>query len=747
MDNEDSPDRSRERNLVPVARQSSEEERAETMAQALRLPKVRLAATMIFPEAIAAIPEDVARKNKCIGIRKEDPSSGKRGRPSLVVAMTDPYDIATIDAIEFASGCKVKPVVATRTEVQDAIDRHYSSDRYLQTFLRNISEQGAVPLDMQAVEHVDAAEGSPAVRLANLLIQAAIRLGASDLHIEPTLHSVEVRVRAEGLLREYARFPKWLHEQLVSRIKILANLDIIERRRAQDGRIRVSSDGGEVDLRVSTLPTNFGEKVVLRLLVSGKFIVLDALSFDPDDFQTIKRALDQPQGMVLVTGPTGSGKTTTLYSALHYRQSPAINIVTVEDPIEIQMPGINQVQVNAKTGMTFASCLRSILRQDPDVILIGEIRDRETQEIAFHAAMTGHLVLTTVHTNSTTATISRLIDLGVDPYVLVDAINVIIAQRLLRRNCPNCLEPYHPDPALLARLHLSTSDTYLRGRGCEMCDGTGYSGRFAIVEVLRIAPAIRDLIIRKASEAELHRAAAQSGTHFLVERGIAKVRDGVTTVEELVRVLQLEDQERQATCPECSRLIDPQFVRCPYCLHVLRRQCASCRQELQEEWRICPYCDTPVALEEVLPPPQYLPPVKSEPVALVASHELRILVADDDRLARMRVVHALASLPFRAQVVETEDGEHALEAIRDGGTDMVILDRLMPGMTGVDVCQELRKNVKTAFIPVLMLTADTDEAHRAEGYLVGTDDYMTKPYSIDELKARVIRLARRTYGV
>ena len=733
--------------LTPVATPASEEERAEAMAQALRLPKVRLAATMIFPEAVAAIPEDLARRAKCIGIRKEDPPSGRPGRATLVVAMADPHDIATIDAIEFAAGCKVKPVVVTRTEIQDAIDRHYSSDRYLQSFLRNVSEDGAVPLDLHPVEHGDANDGAPAVRLANLLIQAAIRLDASDLHIEPTLHSVEVRVRAEGLLREYARFPKWLHEQLVSRIKILANLNITERRRAQDGRIRVSSDGGEVDLRVSTLPTNFGEKVVLRLLVSGKFIPLEGLSITPEDMQIIKRALDQPQGMVLVTGPTGSGKTTTLYSALHYRQSPTINIVTVEDPIEIQMPGINQVQVNTKTGMTFASCLRSILRQDPDVILVGEIRDRETQEIAFHAALTGHLVLTTIHTNSTTATVARLIDLGVDPYVLIDAVNVIVAQRLLRRNCPNCLEPYHPDPAVLSRLQLSASDIYRHGRGCNMCADTGYTGRFAIVEVLRITPAIRDLIIRKASESELRRAAAQAGTLFLVERGIAKVREGVTTAEELVRVLQLEDQELKATCPECSRDIDPQFVRCPYCLHVLRRQCASCHQELQKEWRLCPYCDTPVVDEEISPPPQYLPPVKSAPAALSAPHELRILIADDDRLARTRVVHALSSLPFRAQITEAEDGEHALEAIRQRGTDMVILDRLMPGMTGVDVCQELRKNVKTAFIPVLMLTADTDEEHRAESYLVGTDDYMTKPYSIDELKTRVIRLARRTYGI
>src|SRR3990172_6097472 len=384
----------------------SEEGLADSLAAYARFPRVNLATASIDPEAVKLLPQELARKYFCIPIRVE-------GR-NVLVAMANPTDYRAMQEIEFTVGKTLKVLVCTRTEIQDAIEKHYEPADSLRAFTENLEDAKDFQIvvgdgkeaDVDLSEVRGAAELPPVIKVVNLIIQDAIAQRATDIHVEPTLNDVQVRVRVDGVLRPLMQLPKWLANPVSSRLKVLARLDIAERRLPQDGRMKVQRESKSYDLRVSTLPTLFGEKTVLRILSSGTELpTLDQVNLEPQDLKNVLRALTQPQGLILVTGPTGSGKSTTLYACLGHRKSPEVNIVTVEDPVEYQMMGLNQVQVNVKAGLTFAHCLRSILRQDPDVILIGEMRDLETTEIAFHAAMTGHLVLSTLHTNSAIATI------------------------------------------------------------------------------------------------------------------------------------------------------------------------------------------------------------------------------------------------------------------------------------------------------------------------------------------------------
>jgi CheY-like chemotaxis protein/energy-coupling factor transporter ATP-binding protein EcfA2 len=523
-----------------------------------------------------------------------------------------------------------------------------------------------------------------------------------------------------------------------------------------------------MDLRVSTLPTHYGEKIVMRLLGSSELPKLEKLGYNEKQREWLDHALSQPQGLVLVTGPTGAGKSTSLYAMLETRKSPELNLITVEDPIEYQLPGINQVQVNNKAGLTFASCLRSILRQDPDVILVGEIRDLETAEIAFHAAMTGHMVLSTLHTNSAIATISRLLDLGVDPFSITGSLTLVTAQRLARRICSYCKEEYVPSKSVLEKLRVKDdSIVFYRGRGCSSCTNTGYSGRVGIYEMVRITGALKQLIHRKATESDMRKAAGISGTRFLLEDAMDKVRHGVTTLEEVVRVIQLEEDDIRQ-CPRCEAYINAEFATCPYCTHALRYSCEKCGQDLKLEWRICPYCNTST-LERSLPTAdngeephvlQLSSPERrvrgqkakfgrrsTDTVAPTpAPKQPRILLADDDEGIRTIVLKGLEQLELPAKVLTAADGVEALQKVQDDLVDMVILDVMMPRMDGFTVCERLRSDVRTAFIPILMLTASSDENNRTKAYMVGTDDYMTKPFAVPELNVRVMRLLRRTYG-
>ncbi|OFW25219.1 MAG: hypothetical protein A3H27_11965 [Acidobacteria bacterium RIFCSPLOWO2_02_FULL_59_13] len=758
----------------------SEEGLADSLAAYARFPRVNLATSTIDPEAVKLLPQELARKYICIPIRVE-------GR-YILLAMANPTDYRALQEIEFNAGKPLKVLVCTRTEILDAIGKNYEPEDALRAFTDNLQDAQDLQFvsdlkeaDLDIGDSQSQAEMAPVVKVVNLMIQDGIAQRGTDIHVEPTLNDVQVRVRVDGVLRPMMQLPKWLSNPVSSRLKILARLDIAEHRIPQDGRIKVQHENRSFDLRVSTLPTLFGEKVVLRILSSGMDLpTLEGINLDPSDKQLLLRSISQPQGLILVTGPTGSGKSTTLYACLGYRKSPEVNIITVEDPIEYQMAGINQVQVNVKAGLTFASALRSILRQDPDVVLIGEMRDLETTEISFHAAMTGHLVLSTLHTNSAIATISRLLDLGVDPVLITSSVSLVIAQRLLRKLCIDCKKLEEPPAGLLEKLGLGTDDAeYFGPKGCSRCGGTGYSGRFAIHEFLPMNNALRELIVRKASDHEIQTAMHQQGMRLLLDRGVEKVREGATSVNELFRVLQLEEEGfgGASRCPHCGATIEAGFAVCPSCLASLKILCSQCHQQLKKEWRICPYCKAPVTNGERDPArlltgetslPASSASAEIHPSALPAARAMaaggraagaaeqpesapvkspKILVVDDDASIRTVVSKSLSQLPFPIEVRTASNGSEALALAAGSHPDLIVLDIMMPGMDGFEVCQKLRSQVETTFIPIVMLTANPGEESRIRAFMVGTDDYVSKPFNVAELNARVTRLLRRTYGI
>jgi general secretion pathway protein E len=461
---------------------------------------------------------------------------------TVLLAMTDPLDAFAVRAIEMASGKRVEPRVALPSELEAAYARLYEAD---QTAMGQIVDRADAEItgDEELTEDVDrlrdlASEG-PVIRLVSHLITRAVENRASDIHIEPFQNRLAVRYRIDGILREQTAPPLRFKPAIISRIKIMARLNIAERRLPQDGRIRIAVQGREFDLRVSTTPTLHGESVVMRILDRTSLVAeLSELGFLEDRVPPFLTVLEQPQGILLVTGPTGSGKTTTLYTCLQRLNSPEKKLFTVEDPIEYQLEGVNQIQVKPQIGLSFAQVLRSILRQDPDIVMIGEMRDLETAQIAIQAALTGHLVLSTLHTNGAAATVTRLLDMGVEDYLVTSTITGVLAQRLVRKLCDACREPYVALPELVAQLRLSASgDVVLhRPRGCDACRGTGYSGRIAVMEFLVVSDTIRRLVLRHAESGEIHRAAAAEGLHSMYEDGLTKALLGITSLEEVLRV-------------------------------------------------------------------------------------------------------------------------------------------------------------------------------------------------------------------
>lgn len=434
-------------------------------------------------------------------------------------------------------------------------------------------------------------EQSPAVKIQKELLEEAIRLKASDIHMEPLEKKIQIRYRVDGWLRKGPVYSRSLLESLVSRYKISCNLDISEKRIPQDGSLRIHYQGKTIDLRVSFLPTLWGEKVVVRLLDTGQtFLGLNQLGLPSAQLERLSAMIVRPQGLILVVGPTGSGKTTTLYSLLQAVHQEGINIITVEDPVEYCLEGVNQVQVFEKVGLTFANTLRSILRQDPDVILVGEIRDEETAQIALRAAFTGHLVFSTLHTNDAVSTLTRLTNLGLEPYVLSSCLLGILSQRLIRRNCPHCSSSYQPDPTMLERYHLQIpkEDIFYRGKGCPVCREEGYDGREGTFELLTVTPAFREAILNKAPETELRHLAVQEGMETLLDCGLKKAKAGRVNLEEMMRVIPYETGARY--CPTCFSPVEHFFAYCPNCSRPLILKCSDCGQRLQSPWRVCPGC-------------------------------------------------------------------------------------------------------------------------------------------------------------
>jgi len=516
----------------------SEDDITSFLSKQYGVPSINLSHFEIDPTVVKLVPPEVAQKHQVIPLN--------RTGSVLTVAMADPSNIFAIDDIKFMTGFKVESVVASETSIKNAINRYYDSAGLVHDIMkdfddREVSQVGESDEEINISELQQATEDAPVVKLVNLILTEAIKKGASDIHIEPYEKSFRVRYRIDGVLYEVMSPPMKLKAALTSRVKIMAQLDISERRLPQDGRIKIRMTGKEMDYRVSTLPTLFGEKVVLRLLDKSNLqLDMTKLGFEAKALANFEAAILAPYGMVLVTGPTGSGKTTTLYSALNRINSPETNIMTAEDPVEFNLPGINQVQMKAEIGLNFAAALRSFLRQDPDVIMVGEIRDYETAEIGIKAALTGHLVLSTLHTNDAPSTVSRLLNMGVEPFLVSASTNLILAQRLVRKTCRDCKEEVQVPASALVNLGFSAQDgkslTCYHGKGCSNCSETGYKGRLALYEVMVINEEIKKLVLDGASTIELREAARKNEMRTLRESGLQKLREGITTVEEIMRV-------------------------------------------------------------------------------------------------------------------------------------------------------------------------------------------------------------------
>ena len=525
----------------------SEEKLLSILSEFYGFPYVDLRNTEILPEIVKIIPRSTAEKFLVIPFEK-------RG-PNLKLAMADPSNIQVRERIRFTTGFKIQPFVALPFRIREKLQEVFgkAEEEFFSKLMSDIEfkpeekeESQAAPTTVKSqVITLDdlksLATQAPIVKLVNALILEALQKGASDIHIEPFEKEVRIRYRIDGVLHVVSKYSPEIKDAIVARIKVLSGLDIAEKRLPQDGRMKATFQGRQVDFRVSTVPTIYGEKVVLRILDKGALkLDLSDLGLEEREYELLLKAIGSPYGMVLVTGPTGSGKTTTLYSALLTVNKPEVNVMTVEDPVEYNLYGINQVQVNPEIGLTFARALRAFLRQDPDVIMVGEIRDTETAEIAIESALTGHLVLSTLHTNDAPSTVTRLVDMGIEPFLVASSVILVIAQRLARRICPYCKEPFTYQPEVLKEVGFTDDEikslkTY-RGKGCEKCDYTGYKGRVALFEVMDLVPEIRDAIVRGKTADDIREIAKKHGMRTLREIGKIKIAKGITTPEEILRV-------------------------------------------------------------------------------------------------------------------------------------------------------------------------------------------------------------------
>lgn len=508
----------------------SEDQLVEVIATRLDIPKLSLDQIVIDPEIIQRIPVDIARRYLVIPVF----AMGN----SITLAMSDPLNIIALDEIKYTTRAEIKRAVATATEIKKAIEQYYSVADSLNQIIGSRRESPlAAKADARAGAEATEAE-SPIVKFVNLIIAHAVRDRASDVHIEPDENALRIRYRINGGMREEGAPPKSMQNEVISRIKIAADLDVSERRLPQDGRFMMRVDGNPIDLRVSTLPTIHGEKIVIRILDRRNLLLtFGQLGFAEDMAAQWQSLIHKPEGLILITGPTSSGKTSTLYTTLQDINSIDKNIITVEDPVEYSLPLINQIQINEKAGLNFPSCLRSILRQNPDIIMIGEIRDTETAQIAVRSALTGHLVFSTVHTNDAPQAINRLTDMGIEPYLLAAAMKGVLAQRLVRLNCSHCLQSYLPSELTLSRAGLlgnAASIDFKKGVGCKQCKGTGLAGLTGIFELVEVTPAISELIVKTASPREIREAATKAGYVPLFEAGLNKVKSGSICLEELL---------------------------------------------------------------------------------------------------------------------------------------------------------------------------------------------------------------------
>ena len=508
----------------------SENDLVEVLEFQLGVERADLSKYVIDPSLSQYIPENIAQRYNAVPVAKDG--------DTLKVAMSDPSDLLAIDDMEMTSNLRVKPMIATKSEISKMMSQIYESVEDSSEVFESLDYYKSENEEPELDELKKMVEDAPIVRLTNMIINQALQKRASDIHIEPQENIVRIRYRVDGVLREHMTAPKYTQAALVSRIKIIADLDITKRRIPQDGRISMNVRGLKIDMRVSTLPTVNGEKVVIRLLTKDESLInIENLGFSDHNLRRFENLITQPHGIILVTGPTGSGKSTTLIAALNELNDVEKNIVTIEDPVEYQLAGINQVHAKEKVGLSFANTLRSILRQDPDIIMVGEIRDEETAEIAVRAALTGHLVLSTLHTNDSVSSVTRLVDMGIPPYLVASTVIGSMAQRLVRRLCNNCKEPYEAGIEEREFMNLEEGTTLYKPHGCKKCNDTGYKGRLAVQEILTVDDKIEKMIVKGEDEIDIKQYALEEGMVDLKHDGIEKVKQGLTSYQELARVI------------------------------------------------------------------------------------------------------------------------------------------------------------------------------------------------------------------
>ncbi|HLZ44370.1 MAG TPA: type II/IV secretion system protein [Gemmatimonadales bacterium] len=675
------------------------------------------------------VPEQLARRHHVLPLRLTD--------SYLEIGTANPLDLDAEKALAFNTAREIRLFLLAPSKISEKLDELYKPEKAIDKLLEGMGDQEVLTTlpDAPPEELVSEADAQqkPVVRLVDMIISEGILSRASDIHVEPEEGGVAVRYRIDGVLRQVMKIPRQAGLPLISRIKIMSSLDIADRLRPQDGRARVAVNGQPIDLRVSTLPAQLGEKVVIRILDSRATVKsLDTLGLNPGEADAIKRLLENHEGILLVTGPTGSGKTTTLYSCINQIKSEGVNIVTVEDPVEYRMQGIVQVQVQEKAGLTFAAALRSILRQDPNVVLVGEIRDKETAQIAVQASLTGHLVLSTLHTNDAANAVTRLVDIGVEAYKIAASLRGVVAQRLMRKLCPTCKEVWMEAPPERLRRWIPKGTPLYRASGCPDCAMTGYRGRFSILEILTMTPELERLIAAGEPADRIADAAKRGGMKTLWDSGLAHVARGESTIEELTRVVDIPPDEAEPPPPAEAR---PSGTT---------RFTGGRTAEFRTPAAATPPggiaafpSDAPVAapvsthfdlLEEHAPPG----PRRSGPHGRPASKVL--LVDDEDSLRKV-----MRDLLERDGYVVTEarDGVQALDQVDRVGPDIIVLDLNLPGLDGYGVLSHLRSRPATANIPVIVLTAKGDEDNEVRVFELGADDFLTKPFRARALSARL----------
>jgi type IV pilus assembly protein PilB len=674
---------------------------AEALANQLGLQYIDLKTTDISPEALSLVPAKIATKFLVMPVRLTD--------KGLLVAFDDPMAFQNVEELSFIAGKSIITAISPKNAILEAITTHYkvsvtaeekdlgssvnTSVEVLQDVRRKADDD-----NVDIVKLENQAELAPIVRFLNVIVSNAISQRASDIHIEPGQQEVVIRYRIDGMLQEAMKTDPHVLPSLVSRVKIISDMDISIRRTPQDGKVRVLVGQKPYDLRVSTMPTTFGEKVTIRILDSMMAdIDLKGLGFTPTNLQLMTEAIDSPQGIVLVTGPTGSGKSSTLYACLNHLKSPEVNIITLEDPVEYDMASVSQVSINLKAGLTFASGLRTILRQDPDIVMIGEIRDSETAEIACKASQTGHFVLSTLHTNDALASINRLMDLGVEPFMISSTIRAVIGQRLVRRLCEHCKSPKeipdHYARKITSYLKEHVNAAFYTALGCPHCRETGYSGRIAIHEILVMTPEVKEALTPGVSSFQLKKIAREGGYRPILLDGLDKALEGITSIEEIFRVSPPEIEV--AEIETRGKKITETFI---------------------------------ATLTEPL-----LNSSASEPAP-------KILVVDDDAIARKILQVSLQDKGFR--IIEAVNGIEALGKVQSDPPDLILTDYMMPEMDGLTLVKTLKNQPHTCDIPIIMLTSKDESESEIELMEAGVDDYLIKPADPKRLLARMGRLLK-----